>query len=780
MAKGDALHELRDALAFLSRRYVPAQEMQTSAEEGSKNLTLDNMYTKDTDNPYSIYDDIRRGMSESDAADEDKVEQAVLDQWAAHIRDVSNLELSGGATSYPGIPGMYDVILVDNQVTTSAWHPNTDVLEQLGPSFPVGTGYPGGRAAFYQNFMPYREDDAPEGAVLIKGYTGEQYHSLVFNEANYEADMAEYADYQTRGFVTDSEADADRELQARNAELAPNSAYEYYKVPVGDTQWTLDRRAKEGTELFLGTVEDGGWVMDKYGTIDHRGQEHVTRMDRSRATLEPIRSLDDQIAKALADVTDFDVEDDPAMMRAQTLYDFKNQITKRQVDHTIAQDRLKAAIDIAQSPADYMTLLSLYTDVAERDGYRMSSGTRMAPLMPELQRAARKFFLDVPGITPDRPDKAPPPSRDRRGDYGDTETYVGVPATFKAVGDDDGDGDGDGDGDEKQVSVVATDEVKKEDDKVEGPVYAASDGPPEVFRYPASLVASTADPWEEDMGYDLEQPTGIIPRGDDTKAKLPPVGARREPRGDEWEYGTRGPTTLGRKQFHEGGLVPGPLGSPRTIEAQGGEVVLTPAMSEKLRRGDVGVFDDYRQMISDQEEEKRLRQQASLDRGLGREEEMQRLQRESNRGDISREMQIELLEQLAELEQEEEADLRRYNQERAQRRSGLFGPVYRPEDPLMFLKRPVTRTTTAIQEERGRRGARLPSGERLRGERYRPRSLQLIRQQSPMQRRLYQQALAQETGMPIEDLLQEERRMTAVGQPSPSRLGFRQSRMRRV
>ena len=128
---------------------------------------------------------------------------------------------------------------------------------------------------------------------------------------------------------------------------------------------------------------------------------------------------------------------------------------------------------------------------------------------------------------------------------------------------------------------------------------------------------------------------------------------------------------------------------------------------------------------------------------------------------------------------EQQEELRR-RQEDMRRRRGLFGPVYRPEDPLMFLKRPVTRTTTAIQEERGRRGARLPSGERLRGERYRPRSLQLIRQQSPMQRRLYQQALAQETGMPIEDLLQEERRMTAVGQPSPSRLGFRQSRMRRV
>ena len=523
----------------------------------------------------------------------------------------------------------------------------------------------------------------------------------------------------------------------------PAMAANFEVVQGSDGRFQFQR--KEQQEELLGTVQDGGWQIDEYGTRDARGNVTVTRRSPRQQLLSPVRSLDEQISKALSEVTDFDATDDPAMMRAQTLYDFKNQITKRQVDHTIAQDRLKAAMDIAQSPGDYMTLLSMYAGVAERDDYKMPQGTRMAPLMPELQRVAQDFFLDVPGINEPARRAAPPPSPAEavtapdpmaRGQAGGYFNYQQVErqrvedeasrmqaeeqrrqAILDQQAADAAADEADAEKEEERMAAEASAERIAYEERVaraiEAGIGASDVGEPYYINGSAptqepTTLAPTQEPTTLATAYQ-RLPAGLmVKKGDphyNLKKGVQVLFAGGDPSANwERENAEKAAKNSGIPSLHEGGIVPGAEGEPQMILAEGGEMVLTPEQQEELRR----------------------------------------------------------------------------RQEDMRRRRGLFGPVYRPEDPLMFLKRPVTRTTTAIQEERGRRGARLPSGERLRGERYRPRSLQLIRQQSPMQRRLYQQALAQETGMPIEDLLQEERRMTAVGQPSPSRLGFRQSRMRRI
>ena len=98
------------------------------------------------------------------------------------------------------------------------------------------------------------------------------------------------------------------------------------------------------------------------------------------------------IAQALGKVDDWsatDGEDFLSLQRAKRLFDFKNQPTDA--------ERLRLAMDIAQSPSDYMTLVGLYTGAVSRESpARM--GERVAPLMPYLQQLAQKFFLDVPGI----------------------------------------------------------------------------------------------------------------------------------------------------------------------------------------------------------------------------------------------------------------------------------------------------------------------------------------------------------------------------------------------
>jgi hypothetical protein len=147
---------------------------------------------------------------------------------------------------------------------------------------------------------------------------------------------------------------------------------------------------EEPREVWLDTETDteGGWVYEVYGYTDADG-DHITKKV-PRATKDPKQSLDNLIALALGEVDNWSAEegtdDYNSLQRAQRLFDFKNQPTDA--------ERLRLAMDIAQSPSDYMTLVGLYTGAISSEGV----GGKVAPLMPYLQQMAQKFFLDIPGI----------------------------------------------------------------------------------------------------------------------------------------------------------------------------------------------------------------------------------------------------------------------------------------------------------------------------------------------------------------------------------------------
>jgi hypothetical protein len=101
---------------------------------------------------------------------------------------------------------------------------------------------------------------------------------------------------------------------------------------------------------------------------------------------ERVLSLDDLIAEALGQVDDWSATeglDYENLQKAQRLFDFKKQPTD--------SERLRLALDIAQSPSDYMTLVGLYTGAISRES-PARAGERMAPLAPYLQQMAQKFF----------------------------------------------------------------------------------------------------------------------------------------------------------------------------------------------------------------------------------------------------------------------------------------------------------------------------------------------------------------------------------------------------
>ena len=162
------------------------------------------------------------------------------------------------------------------------------------------------------------------------------------------------------------------------------------------------------TEQFLGTVEEGGWSIDQYGYTDASGKQVITARQPRAPIKDPQLSIKDMIANALKKVSDLNALDDPNLRYAQALYDFDTQIERRQLNHTIAMDRLNKALEIAQAPSDYLTLVALYTGALERDNPALV-GERIAPLAQILQRQAQAFFLDIPGINT-VPAYEPPPS----------------------------------------------------------------------------------------------------------------------------------------------------------------------------------------------------------------------------------------------------------------------------------------------------------------------------------------------------------------------------------
>ena len=153
-------------------------------------------------------------------------------------------------------------------------------------------------------------------------------------------------------------------------------------------QWyELVGKPKPEGERFIKTVDEDGWQFDEYGYTDVDGTPVITRR-----TPRPggDMNIDQRISRLLSQVEDIGNPNDENLQRAQAFFDFKNQPTKA--------DRLQTALQIAQSPSDYMTLVGLYTGALKMEdpiGY----GERIAPLAPFLQGVARQFFMDVPGIT---------------------------------------------------------------------------------------------------------------------------------------------------------------------------------------------------------------------------------------------------------------------------------------------------------------------------------------------------------------------------------------------
>ena len=146
-------------------------------------------------------------------------------------------------------------------------------------------------------------------------------------------------------------------------------------------------------ERLLGSYTDGGWIIDQYGFIDpNTGEQVITEQSEREPIRDPILSLEEMYAQSLAEAATLDMSD-PNYARAQALWDFRNQPT--------SQERLQMALNIAQSPSDYMTLVGLYTGELAREN-PATVGQRVAPLAPMLQQLAKKFFLNVPGINEDK------------------------------------------------------------------------------------------------------------------------------------------------------------------------------------------------------------------------------------------------------------------------------------------------------------------------------------------------------------------------------------------
>ena len=307
-------------------------------------------------------------------------------------------------------------------------------------------------------------------------------------------------------------------------------------------------------EEFIDSVDEGGWQIDQYGYRDpDTGELVVTRRQPRQAIKDPIRSMDDMIAMALsADDIDWSDPDDPNLQRAQRLFDFKNQPTDA--------ERLRLAMDFAQSPSDYMTLVGLYTGAVSRES-PARWGERIAPLAPFLQQAAQRFFLtDVPGVSDE-----PPP--------GDTtvEDRSRLRMDRPPV---------DTEQDRQQVEAIVdiVPETAAAQDITEAP--RQFDRPMTGERFVPKDI-TTPGFLDEDRGASdipLTAP-GDFPELTDWRATTPspdPIRIPGEMRG-QGGFSDRNVTTEDDNiiyDFQQGGVVPGMPGEPRLIRAEGGEIVI--------------------------------------------------------------------------------------------------------------------------------------------------------------------------------------------------------------
>ena len=343
---------------------------------------------------------------------------------------------------------------------------------------------------------------------------------------------------------------------------------------------------EEPSEGWLGTEEVGDWIYEVYGYTDATG-EHITRKV-PRATKDPRQSLDNLIALALGEVDDWSATegaDYDNLQRARALFDFKNQPTDA--------ERLRMAMDIAQSPSDYMTLVAMYTGAISRESGPARVGEKVAPLMPYLQQMAQKFFLDIPGIN-----EMPAPGAEAaetidgeaatmadgadvgalgatpqktleelqeeyRQEYGEVE-LTDEPLEHWEVG-------------PSSITAPKTLEELQEEYRQEYGGVELTDEPLEHWEFPPSPITPPMT-----FGEELKRPGGeLFSVGDlgGTRQKTLEElqeehrqqygGVKLTEVPDEMEYGG---------DFQQGGIVPGKMGEPKLIRAEGGEIVIPNAV----------------------------------------------------------------------------------------------------------------------------------------------------------------------------------------------------------
>ncbi|MDZ4248642.1 MAG: hypothetical protein U0990_00940 [Candidatus Nanopelagicales bacterium] len=347
----------------------------------------------------------------------------------------------------------------------------------------------------------------------------------------------------------------------------------------------------EFTEQFLGTVEDGGWQIDQYGYTDANGQQVITARQARQPIKDPILSIDEMIAQALKGVPDLNDLTDPNLMRATALRDFKLKPTD--------QERLQLAMQIAQTPSDYLTLAALYTGAIERET-PARVGERVAPLMPFLQQLAQKFFLDIPGINevpPFVPPEAVAPEAPAAELPPPTKTGAATGRLPAAPG--------------ERVLSPALQALKEERlkegvipqdivEQIKAGTFTPTPLPGETPAVPETLPSFTT-PTLSPLMQERQQMGTISP---DVVAQIKagtfmptPLPGEEQPspnptpiRGStEWLIGQTSDPRLKQKlqqqldaqknketipSFQQGGMVPGMLGFPQMIQAEGGEMVL--------------------------------------------------------------------------------------------------------------------------------------------------------------------------------------------------------------
>lgn len=642
-------------------------------------------------------------------------------------------------------------------------NPDTGAWEQFDPQAKAFTALPRWWDAGRLGPMPVTVDQF--GNVVRDEKAGRQQAEEARLQTRLEADLAKEAVGRPEGQIFDTFAEAQanapsgfqpvqlndgRWVFQRKAEVSAegqifntfeeaqaNTPLGFQPVQLTDGRWVFERAPEqEGLQdRFLGFVDESGWRIAQFGTIDPQtGEKTITSLQPLQPIEEPILSLDQMISQALTQADDLSDVSDPNVQRAQALFNFKTQPT--------SEERLQLALQIAQSPSDYLTLTALYTGELERES-PARFGEKVAPLMPFLQQLAQQFFLDVPGITrPEtvKPEVAISPAAQRRQDYlrrvnpalaarftpstytppkaeGTQEEFdqglaesvaeiPGVNVPRVAVEERAG----------RLVPVILPPEGLPEAEEPRTQVLTPMDVGEEVpfgsvspSKATGQLGGKVTIPVSQGDGQGVQIPTkvlsnfeGKVPLGTEqvpstsisgTKPKgslapsvvLPPMdieGGEVSPDSDVVKIATEAFKALSKTRrktlptFQQGGVVPGPTGLPRLISAEGGEMVLP----------------------NDPEERRRLLE-----------------------------------------------------------RSGILGDVFRPPARKIgeFLSQPAT--------------TQIPS---LIGGGFRFRSAQTQRRMLPTQRRLFEAGI-ESFGIPVEDFLQQEQMATAIGTPRLASLKFR-------